>query len=457
MNRLVSIFFLALTAHAASSPAFWNVRDFGAAGDGQTLETSALNRAIDACAVAGGGTVSVPPGRYLTGTVVLKSHVTLEVQAGATLLGSERPEDYPLVPDPWGVEGQIYSPLIYAEDARNITLTGRGTIDGQGRAWWKRQWLAHPKRGMPEPATPEERAEAKIIEHGRPRLARFVKCTDVVIERLNFTNSAFWTISPLFCDFVRIDGVTIQNPVPSPNTDGINPESCRNVQILNCRIDVGDDCVTLKSGMNEAGRRLGRPDENISIANCIMMRGHGGVVIGSEMSGNVRNVTVANCIFQGTDIGLRVKSQRGRGGVVENFTASNITMDGVPHPFVVTTFYQGSDKPEDKFEVNEGTPRFRDFLFSNISARGAQDAGSITGLRELAVEGISFENVRIQAKKGFTCVNARNIKFHDVNIEAEKGPCLKLKNCEDIDTASLTSQTLQPPALLVETNETPGL
>ena len=454
MNRhapLLLALALALSAGAASSTALFNVRDYGAAGDAKALDTAAINRAIEACSAAGGGTVYLPPGNYLTGTVLLKSHVTLDVDAGATLSGSDNPADYPLLVDPWGVEGQVLSPLIYAEGARNITLTGRGTIDGRGQPWWKRQWLAHPKRGMPGAVTDEEKAEAKKVEHGRPRAVRFVNCKDVVIEQLNFTNSPFWTISPLFCEFVRVDGVTIQNPVPSPNTDGINPESCRNVQILNCRIDVGDDCVTLKSGMNEAGRRVGRPNENITIANCVMMRGHGGVAIGSEMSGGVRNVTVANCVFQGTDIGLRVKSQRGRGGVVENFTASNITMDGVPHPFVITTIYQGNDKPGDIFAVNEGTPRFHDFLFNNITARGALDAGSVTGLRELAVEAIVFDNIHIQAKKGFSCVNAKNISFRDVDIEPAEGPCLTLKNCQAIDSARLTSQTALTP--LVVTND----
>ncbi|HZM02550.1 MAG TPA: glycoside hydrolase family 28 protein [Candidatus Saccharimonadales bacterium] len=453
MNQ--SLFFFlafAISAGAASGPALFNVRDYGAKGDGAALETAAITRAIDACAGAGGGVVYVPPGNYLTGTLILQSHVTLQIEAGATLLGSENPEDYPLRADPWGIEGQIICPLIYAEDARNIALTGRGVIDGRGQVWWKRHRLAHPKNGQPVAVTPSEIDEAKKVNHGRPRLVRFVRCQDVLIEQLHFTNSAFWTISPLFCQFVRVDGVTIQNPVPSPNTDGINPESCQNVQIVNCQIDVGDDCVTLKSGMNEAGRRLGKPDQDITIANCVMMQGHGGVVIGSEMSGGVRNVTVANCVFHGTDIGLRVKSQRGRGGVVENFTACNLSMDNVTHPFVITTFYQGNDQPGDKFEVNEGTPKFHDFLFSNISARGARDAGSITGLREWPVDGVAFSNVHIEAQTGFSCVNAKNIQFHDVDIETAQGPSLTLRACENIDSARLTTRTPHAQTSLVITN-----
>ena len=442
-----------LSLQAAASPVLFDVKDYGASGDGRRLETAAINRSIEACAAGGGGAVYFPPGKYLTGTVVLKSHVSLQLEAGATLLGSEDPGDYPLIGDPWDKTNQTIAPLIYADHAENITLTGRGTIDGQGQAWWKRHWLAYPKKGMPGAATPAEMAEAKKVDHGRPRLIRLIHCRDVVIEKLNLKNAGMWTVNPLFCDFVRVDGVTIQNPVPSPNTDGINPESCRNVQIVNCRIDVGDDCVTLKSGLDAVGRQVGQPDENITIANCVMMRGHGGVTIGSEMSGGVRNIAVANCVFQGTDIGIRVKAQRGRGGVVEGFTACNITMENVPHPFVITTFYMGRDQPSDQFAVNEGTPRFRDFLFNNITARGAADAGSITGLREMPVEDIVFSNVRIAAENGFACTNARHISFYDVEINPEKGPALNLRDAVAIDSAGLRSRTLSAGAPLVRTNK----
>ncbi|HEX4122444.1 MAG TPA: glycoside hydrolase family 28 protein [Verrucomicrobiae bacterium] len=449
---LVSWLALASSIEAASVTSLFSVKDYGATGDGARMETSSINAAIDACAAAGGGTVYLPPGKYLTGTVVLKNHVSLQLDAGAVLLGSEDPKDYLLIDDPWDDTTKTIAPLIYADHATNITLTGRGTIDGQGQVWWKRQWLAHPKRGMPEATSPEDEAEAKKIDNGRPRLIRLVHCQDVVIEKLTLKNSGMWTVNPLFCGFVRVDGVTVLNPVPSPNTDGINPESCRNVQIINCRIDVGDDCVTLKSGMDAVGRRVGMPDENITIANCVMLRGHGGVTIGSEMSGGVRNVTVANCVFQGTDIGIRVKSQRGRGGVVEGVTVDNITMENVPHPFVITTFYMGKDRPEDHFTVGEGTPRFRDFLFSNIEARGALDAGSITGLRELPVEDIAFSNVRISAGKGFTCTDARHVGFYDVEINPSNGPAMILRDASETDTTRLRSRTLSADTPLVQTN-----
>ena len=310
--------------------------------------------------------------------------------------------------------------------------------------------MAHPGKNAVGAKTPGEIAEAAKVANGRPYLVEFINCRDVVVEKLNLANSPFWTVHPLFCENVRIDGITIVNPVPSPNTDGINPDSCRNVQIINCRIDVGDDCVTLKSGMDEVGRAMGKPTEDITIANCVMYRGHGGVVVGSDMSGGVRNVTVANCVFRGTDIGIRIKSMRGRGGVVERITASNIAMQDVPRPFVITAFYTGKDKPDDQFRVNDGTPRYRDFLFANITASGAAEAGSITGLKEMPAENITFSNVQIRAAKGFTCVNARDVAFADVVIDTEKGPSLQLRNCTAIDTSRLRTRTPHPGTPLVD-------
>jgi polygalacturonase len=198
-----------------------------------------------------------------------------------------------------------------------------------------------PQESMPAPSTPADFEEIKKLANGRPQLIGIVRGKHVAIEKVHLIDSPSWTIHPQFCEFVRVDGVTIENPVPSPNTDGINPESCRNVQIMNSRIDVGDDCVTLKSGINEVGRKMGKPDENITITNCVMLRGHGGVTIGSEMSGGVRNVVVSNCVFQGTDVGIRVKSQRGRGGVVEGLSVSNIVMQDVASAFTIINVLHG--------------------------------------------------------------------------------------------------------------------
>jgi polygalacturonase len=417
MQRLA---FLLLAASAAFAATF-NVRDFGAVGDGQHKDTAAFAKAVTAATKAGGGTILVPPGKYLTGAVELQSHTTLDVESGATLLGSPDPADYPLRDDAWGVGRKEISSLIYAEKAEDVTIRGHGTIDGQGQHWWRRMGWPNRQKVPRDQRTPEELAQLALIANGRPQLIRLVGCTRVRVEGLHLINSGSWTIHPLMCDFVTVDGVTIENPVPSPNTDGINPQSCRNVQIMNSRIDVGDDCVTLKSGINEIGRKVGRPDENITITNCVMLRGHGGVTIGSEMSGGVRNVVVSNCIFQGTDVGIRVKSQRGRGGVVEGFNVANVVMQDVKSAFTLTTFYMGADKPTDVFPVNEGTPVFRDFHFTNITARGSKSAGEITGLKEMAIGGFTFRDVHIQAQTGMKITNAKDVSFLDSSITVKDG------------------------------------
>jgi polygalacturonase len=441
----------AQTKPSAGGAQVFDVRSFGAVGDGQTLDTAAFAKAIQAAGAAGGGTVLVSPGRYLIGAIELASHVRLCVDGGATVLASQRADDYPLVENVWMPARQLISPLIYAHDAEDITISGRGTIDGQGASWWQPILAAKARRraalvgATTRPATAPSSALPDAVPglpRGRPQLIGFLRCSNVVIEGVTLLNSPQWNIHPLLCERVRIDGVTITAHVPSPNTDGINPESCRGVQILNCRIDNGDDCVTLKSGADEPGRRLGRPDEDITIANCIMYHGHGGVTIGSEMSGGVRNVTVANCIFHGTDNGIRIKSQRGRGGVVEGIVVDNVVMQDVPHPFVITAFYSGKDTLEQVSPVDDGTPRLRDILISNVTARGAADAGAITGLREMPISDVTFTNVHVQSRLGFTCTNSTAIRFNDCIFDVTDKPALITNNCTNIESDRL--QTPKP-------------
>jgi polygalacturonase len=437
--------------------AVWSVTDFGAVGDGKTLNTAAFARTVAACSSAGGGTVLVPPGRYLTGAIELKSHMRFSVEPGATLLASEDAADYPMVEYVWDTHQRCISSLLYAHDAEDVTVTGRGTIDGQGFRWWapilahkgKKAKKREPGPGAdadaPSPTTGpvvvDNAATSPELPYGRPQLIRLLRCRDVVIEGLSLLNSPEWNVHPVFCRDVRVDGLTITAHVPSPNTDGINPESCRGVQIVNCRIDNGDDCITLKSGIDEAGRRLATPDEDIRIANCVTYHGHGGVTIGSEMSGGVHNVVVTNCVFHGTDNGIRIKSQRGRGGVVEDVTYSNLVMDGVPHPFTITSFYSGKDKPDQVFPVTVGTPTIRDINISNVLVRGAATAGSITGLQEMPIENVTFSNVQVQADKGFTCTNAQGVRFLDCRFDVKLGPAMTTVRSTDIDVGRLGAST----------------
>ena len=437
MFALWRLVFCVSCAAALAGGAVFDVRQYGAAGDGRTKDTRAIAKAIEACVKAGGGTVYFPPGKYLTGAINLKSNVTLHIEAGATMLGSPDVEDYPLVPSPWSGEGQQISALIYGDGVENITITGRGTIDGQGEVWWNRQRLANPKGKQKVVLTGKDLEEAQKVKHGRPHLVKLIRCKNLLMEGLTLKNSPSWTVNPVFSEGLTFRGLTILNPQPSPNTDGINPESCRNVHISNCHIDVGDDCVTIKSGKDEVGRRVGKPCENITVTNCTMINGHGGVVVGSEMSGGAKNISVSNCTFQGTLRGIRLKTQRGRGGVVDGMVVSNIVMENVPEPFSLTMYYSGRRGEDQAEPVTEGTPVLRNILLHNIVAHGARIAGEIRGLPEMPIAGVTFSNVRVWAKEGFLGSWVKDLAFHDVQIETDKGPALVCRNVDGLEIDGL--------------------
>ncbi len=265
------------------------------------------------------------------------------------------------------------------------------------------------------------------------------ECRNVLIEGVSFSNPPFWTIMPAFTDNITITGITIDNPSDSPNTDGIDPSSCTNVHISNCHITVGDDCIVIKSGRDEDGREAGVATENITITNCTMLKGHGGVVIGSEMSGGVKRVTISNCVFEGTDIGIRIKTMRGRGGVVEDVRVSNIAMyDIVNEGILITLRYQES-QPE---PLSERTPDVRNIQLSNISIRGARRPVAVYGLEERDVTRISFNDFQTASEKGIVLENASGISFHDVRMEIKDGSALEAKDCRGIswDMVSVKSE-----------------
>ncbi|MCP4710308.1 MAG: glycoside hydrolase family 28 protein [Planctomycetes bacterium] len=432
---------------------FFNIIDYGAASNRRTGNAGAIQAAIDTCSQAGGGTVYVPAGKYVTGSIVLQSNISLFLDAGAVLLGSEDFDDYPIIEDRWeGKEQRAFAPLITGRNLRNIALLGRGTIDGCGASWWK------PFR--------EEK-----LQYARPRLIGFTDCQNVLIEGLTLTNSPAWTINPVRCENVTVDKVTIINPANSPNTDGINPDSCRNVHISNCHVDVGDDCITLKSGIegleNEDRARL-TPCENITISNCTMANGHGGVVFGSEMSGGVKNVVISNCVFTGTERGIRFKSRRGRGGVVENIRVTNIVMEKVLCPFILNLFYSGDGywESEALFDQNhhpvtESTPRFQRIHFSHITAREVEHtAGFINGLPEMPLNNISFNDISVSMaldaqagipvmaphmapmqQAGFYANSVQGLRFHNVEISHQNGPALRLIDVADVEIGAFTTPT----------------
>ena len=412
----------------------------GAKADGKTLNTTLINHTVDRLSQAGGGTLFFPAGTYLTGAIRLKSNITLELEAGATLLFSDNFDDYlPFMEVRHeGVMMKSFSPLISAMDAENITIKGEGTLDGQGKAWWTeffRIYVDLEKNGMRElnkyqPLWERENdvealyAETNEDWHGtlkrrffRPPFIQPVRCRRVRIEGVKIINSPFWTVNPEFCDNVVVTGVTIHN-VPSPNTDGINPESCRNVHISDCHISVGDDCITLKSGRDAQARRLGVPCENITITNCTMLSGHGGVGIGSEMSGSVRKVTISNCVFDGTDRGIRIKSTRGRGGVVEDIRVSNIIMSNIKREAVVLNLKYSKMPVE---PMSERTPLFRDISISGLTAVGVKTPVKIVGLEEAPVTDIILRDINVKnAREKCIFENCERIRLTDVIVNGKE-------------------------------------
>jgi polygalacturonase len=447
------------TEMSAIRTACFDVREWGAVGDGETVCTEALQRAIDAAGEAGGGTVVVPAGTFVSGTLWMRSNVTLHLEPGATLLGVADVEAFPVWASEWeGSAEPSHAGLIAGEDLENIAITGRGTIDGGGAFWWD----LHRK---------------KSLKHFRPRLIRVVNCRNVLIEGVTLTNSPAWTVVPTACDNVTITKITIRNPNDSPNTDGINPDSCSNVHISDCHIDVGDDCITIKSGKEDDGRATLRACENITITNCTMLHGHGGVVIGSEMSGGVRNVAISNCVFVGTDRGIRLKSRRGRGNAIEDLRVSNVVMDGVFCPLVINLFYGcgawGESKVTDRsaHPVDDGTPRMRRLRFSNISARNVKyAAGFVLGLPEMPVEDISFSDISIYldrhntelgapamapgadgfCRAGFTITNARRVRLRNIDVHDPIGPAVSATDCHDVVISDLSATWDDEPRAAVE-------
>jgi len=411
----------------------------GASPNGQKLNTALINKTIEKLNANGGGTLFFPAGTYLTGAIKMKSNITLELEAGATLLFSDNFEDYlPFVEMRHeGIQMKSFCPLIYAVDAENITIKGEGKLDGQGKKWWAEFYKVvvdvdangihdiNKYQPMWDKAndvkalyaeTNEDYVSSMKRRFFRPPFIQPVRCKNIRIQGITIVNSPFWTVNPEFCENVTVDGVTIANPL-SPNTDGINPESCRYVHISNCHISVGDDCITLKSGRDLQARKLNFPDENITITNCTMLAGHGGVVIGSEMSGGVRKVVISNCVFDGTDRGIRIKSTRGRGGVIEDIQIDNIVMKDIKEEAITLDMLYSKMPVE---TLSDRTPIFRNINISNMTGTNVLIPIKIRGLEESPISDITMTNINITAKQKCVFQNYKRVMLKDVFVNGER-------------------------------------
>ncbi|HMK19213.1 MAG TPA: glycoside hydrolase family 28 protein [Chitinophagaceae bacterium] len=443
-----------------------SIKKYGAVSDGNTLNTKSINATIDALSKKGGGVVLIPSGLWLTGPVVLKNNINLHLAAGATLLFTADKNEYPLVEANWeGLPQMRNQSPISATNASNIAITGNGIIDGNGDGWrmvkkdklnetqWKKliesgglvsedkkTWypsektLKGSKMQNPGAISPEKDAAfyESIKDFLRPNLVLLTSCKYILLEGVTFQNSPAWCLHPLMCENLTVRNVFVKNPWYAQNGDGIDAESCKNVLIENTVFDVGDDALCMKSGRDAEGRKRGMPIENVIIRNCTVYAAHGGFVIGSEMSGGARNIYVNNCTFIGTDIGLRFKTTRGRGGIVENIFIKDIYMKDIPAEAILFDMYYmakdpvalaGEKRELPKVElkpVDETTPQFKNFHISNVYCNGAEKAIFIRGLPEMHVKDIVLENMVFQAKKGMDIQEASNISFKNIKVISEE-------------------------------------
>lgn len=454
-----------------------NIQSFGAKGDGLTLNTKAINQAITECNKKGGGVVVIPAGLWLTGPVVLKSNVNLHLKKAATLLFSTDKSQYALVEGFYeGKAAARNQSPISGTDLENVALTGQGIVDGNGDAWravhqrqlTEGEWKAKVASGgvlnkdgktwYPSEAFRKASVEntsmllvpgkalsdfTEMKDFLRPNLVVFTRCKKVLLEGLTFQNSPAWCLHPLLCENLTLRNLTIKNPEYAHNGDGMDIESCKNFLIEGCSLDVGDDAICIKSGKDEEGRKRGVPTENGIIRNNVVYNGHGGFVIGSEMSGGARNIFVENCTFMGTDKGLRFKSVRGRGGVVEHIYARNVYMKDIDQEAIFFDMYYfvkfATDSPRDERPiVNEGTPIFRNMVFENIVCRGAKKGVFVRGLPEMPIQQVTMKNLVLETDRGVELIDASGIKLEKVQLVTKASePLVFIDNSQNLTFDSI--------------------
>lgn len=408
-----------------------SIADHGAVPGGEVKNTEAIARAIRSVAEAGGGRVVVPAGRWLTGPVHLRSNINLALEAGATLVFSDTMEDYlpPVFTRNGGIELYNYSPLIYARGCENIAITGPGRLDGNAGAWWA--WAKKESRQPFEMGAAAVPVEKRIFGTPdaaiRPSFIGLVECRNILLEGFTIGSGPNWTIHPIYSENIIIRRVNVQTD--GPNNDGIDPDSCRNLLVEYCTFDTGDDCLVLKSGYDQDGRRVGRPTENVVMRHCSSRRGHGGLVIGSEMSGSVRNVYMHDCEFEGTDRVLRIKSRPGRGGVVENVWVEDVVARDLRREVVILNMDYTSDRNP---IADRHPPLFRNIHVRRVAASGAPVGIRITGMDTSLIRDVTFEDVAIVSERAVIASFAENLTFTRCAFSPSKGETFELKSVNNV-------------------------
>jgi polygalacturonase len=472
-----------------------NIKDFGAVSGGQVLNSEAFVNAIDAVSKRGGGKVVIPAGIWLTGPITLKSNLELQAEAGALIVFSTNKDLYPIIEtsfeglDTW----RCLSP-IYGKNLENVAFTGSGIWDGSGDAWrfvkkskltesqWKKlvasggflnekgnEWYPSEQfKKAIEGADQNVRLDLKtkaefeaIRDFLRPVMVSIQNSKRIMFDGPVFQNSPAWCIHPLMVEDLIVRNLTVRNPWYSQNGDGIDIESCKNVIVENCNFDVGDDAICIKSGKDEDGRRRGVSCENLIIRNNIVYHGHGGVTVGSEMSGGVRNMHVSNCTFMGTDVGLRFKSNRGRGGVVENIFISGIRMTDIPTHAISFDLYYGGQSVSEMLEsgnkksiakpepVTEKTPQFKNISIKDIVVKGALQAVFLQGLPEMNLENIQLSNMILEADYGFSMIDVTGVVLENIDLKTKSETAFELLNTRNVDFKNVSFNSVSKSAITV--------
>jgi hypothetical protein len=455
-----------------------NILDFGAVEGGQVINTDAFAKAIDAVTQKGGGKVIIPAGIWLTGPIILKSNLELHAETGALIRFSTIKTLYPIIETSF--EGlntwRCLSP-IYGKNIENVAFTGNGIWDGSGEVWrmvkkskltesqWKKlvasggyvdekkeNWYPSEQFFLAtQNADQNVRLDLKskedfdrIHDFLRPVMLSIQNSKRILFDGPVFQNSPAWCIHPLIVEDLIVRNITVRNPWFSQNGDGIDIESCKNVLVENSHFDVGDDAICIKSGKDKDGRLRGIPSENLIIVNNVVYHGHGGVTVGSEMSGGVRNMHVSNCTFMGTDVGLRFKSNRGRGGVVENIFISNVRMTDIQTQAISFNLYYGGKSVSEMlaegglqstskaFPVTEETPQFKNIFIKDITINGADQAVFLQGLPEMNLENVEITNLIGEANNGFTVIDANTINIDNINMIIKNSLVFDILNCKNL-------------------------
>lgn len=416
----------------------YNIVDFGAKSGGQINNSEVFKKAITACSKNGGGKVVVPMGKFLTGPIHLDNNVNLHLEDGAEILFSTKSSDYPLVRTSFeGTELMNHSPLVYAYNKKNIAVTGNGILNGQANNenWW--YWCGAKQYGWSEGKgnqnDPKNRirlvesgeqnvpVEQRIYGEGsylRPSFVEFFSCTDALIKDVKIVNAPFWVIHPMKSTNVTVDGVTVESH--GPNNDGCDPEYSKNVIIKNCTFNTGDDCIAIKAGKDGDGRRVAMKSENIIVQDCIMLDGHGGVVMGSEMTGGIKNVFVENCKMDSPNLdrAIRIKSNSRRGGIVENVFVRNLEVGQVKEAVLrINMFYNVYGNQTGNF-----IPQVKNVILENVNVKNAGKYGVLAkGYKELPIENVVLKNVTIdKVDQAFSIENVTNIQFVNTFINGKK-------------------------------------